>query len=174
MKRLRRLIWFIAGRLTLITAVLGLATIAFYFAMNAANILVILKDGMAQRAMTVMMDTDRGELNKYFAANYLARDPVLAASGNGTNPYDRYRITGIDHRLRMEWMWAWPWEDMARATITEEIPGIDGRILSSWRAVTPQEQLSPPAWQSGRYDVVLIRESGQWHIRSMTFLGDYP
>jgi len=174
MKRLRRLVWYFAGRLTLITAVLGLATIAFYFAMNAANIYVILKDGMAQRAMTVMMDTDRAELNKYFAANYLTRDPVLAVIDNGANPYDRYQITGIDHRLRMEWMWAWPWEDTARATITEEIPGIDGRILSAWRGVTPQEQLNPPAWQAGRYEVVLVRESGQWHIRSMTYVGAYP
>ena len=174
MKRLRRLVWFIAGRLTLITVVLGLATIAFYFAMNAASIFVVLKDGLAQRAMTVMMKSDKDELNKYFAVNYLARDPVLAVIDNGTNPYDRYQITGIDHRLRMEWMWSWPWEDTARTTITEEIPGIDGRILASWRGVTPPEQLNPPTWQAGRYDVVLVRESGQWHIRSLTYVGAYP
>ena len=56
MKKLRRFVWFIAKRLMLITVILGLMTIAFYFSMNAANIFVILKDGMAQRALTVMMD----------------------------------------------------------------------------------------------------------------------
>ena len=50
MKYLRRLIWYIATRLMIITGILGLMTIAFYFSMNASNIQIILKDGMARRA----------------------------------------------------------------------------------------------------------------------------
>lgn len=167
MKKLRRLVWFIAGRLTLITCILGLMTIAFYFSMNAANIYVILKDGMAQRAMTVMMKTDPEELNKYFSAAYLPLDTRLATLREGTNPYEPYQVTGIDHRLRMEWMWSWPWEDTARATVTEEVPAIDGRILPGLREQTPEEGWYPPRWPSARYDVILIRENGRWHIREL-------
>ncbi len=168
MKYLRRLIWYIATKLLWVTCVLGLLTVVFYFSMNAANIYIILKDGMALRAQTVMMDLDPTDLNKYFARDYIARDPVLMSTQNGTNPYERFDITGIDHRLNMEWMWGWPWEDSARATVVERIPAIDGRILSSYREITPREQWAVPKWQAARYSVVLIRENGQWHIRNMT------
>ena len=167
MKKLRRLVWFIAKKLLLITCVLGLITIAFYFSMNAANIFVILKDGMAQRALAVMMNEENRDLNKYFSAAYLPLDKRLAYIRNGNNPYERYQITGIDHRLRMEWMWAWPWEDTARATITEQVPAIDGRAKAAYRETLPAEQQSPPRWPSARYDVILIRENGQWHIREL-------
>ncbi len=170
MKYLRRLIWYIATKLLLLICVLGLLTVAFYFSMNAANIYIILKDGMALRAQTVMMKLDKTDLNKYFARDYILRDPVLMSTENGTNPYERFDITGIDHRLSMEWMWGWPWEDSARATIVEQIPAIDGRILSSYREVTPREQWNVPRWAGARYNVVMIRENGQWHIRNMTLV----
>ena len=124
-------------------------TIAFYFSMNAANIYVIIKDGMAQRALTVMMDTDGEELHKYFSQAYLPLDKRLATMREGTNPYEPYQITGIDHRLRMEWMWTWPWEDTARATITEQVPGIDGRIKASYKE-NAAGAVSPPRWPSAR------------------------
>ena len=56
MRYLRRLIWFIASRLLVILLVLGLLTVAFYFSMNATNIYIIIKDGMARRAQVIMMD----------------------------------------------------------------------------------------------------------------------
>ena len=46
MKHLRRLIWYAASRLMLITLVLGMMVVAFYYAMNATNIYIVLKDGM--------------------------------------------------------------------------------------------------------------------------------
>lgn len=167
MKQLRRLVWFIAKRLLLLILVLGLSTLAFYFSMNAANIYVLLKDGMAQRALSVMMNEQNPDLDKYFSTAYLPLDKRLAVIRDGSNPYIPYQITGIDHRLRMEWMWTWPWDDTARATITEQVPGIDGRIKASYRERLPQEQQTPPRWPSARYDVILVRENGQWHIREL-------
>lgn len=171
MKYLRRLIWYLATRLLALACVLGLMTVAFYFSMNAANIYVILKDGMAQRAQTVMMGEDREQLEKYFAKTYIDRDNVLTSIKTGTNPYTRYSVKGFDHRLSMDWMWCWPWDDTARATITERIPAIDGKITSSYKAVTPEEQWPVPRWESARYNVVLTREGGQWHIKNMSYLG---
>ena len=173
MKYLRRLIWYIATRLMIITGILGLMTIAFYFSMNASNIQIILKDGMARRAQVVMMAEGEETLENYFSPTYLSRDAALQTTRNGTNPYSRYQITGIDHRLSMEWMWSWPWDDTARATITERIPAIDGRILSEYKAVTPEDQQGVPRWYSGRYNVVLSRENGQWHIKNMSYVGPY-
>ena len=50
MKYLRRFVWYLASRLLLICVVLGLMIVTFYYAMNMANIQVVLKDGMAYRA----------------------------------------------------------------------------------------------------------------------------
>ena len=66
MKYLRRLIWHIASRLLIITVVLGMMVISFYYAMNMSNMYVVLKDGMARRAQVVMMQEDVSELNKFF------------------------------------------------------------------------------------------------------------
>ena len=73
--------------------------------------------------------------------------------------------------MSMEWMWCWPWDDTARATITERIPAIDGRITAAGKAITPEEQWGVPKWESARYNVVLSRENGQWHIKNMSYAG---
>jgi hypothetical protein len=74
----------------------------------------------------------------------------------------------------MEWMWCWPWEDTARADITESIPRIDGRVNSADReallAAGGEALLNPPKWQSAKYRAVLTKENGQWRIKSLTLL----
>ena len=56
MQYLRRLVWYIASRLLVITLVLGLMVTGFYYAMNVTNINVVLKDGMARRASELAED----------------------------------------------------------------------------------------------------------------------
>ena len=108
MKYLRRFVWYLASRLLLICVVLGLMVVAFYYAMNMANIYVVLKDGMAYRAQVVMMEADESELTKYFMPSFLEQDQVLLATKQGNSPYKDYNVRGIDHRLEMDWMWCWP------------------------------------------------------------------
>ena len=43
MQYLRRLVWYIASRLLVITLVLGLMVTGFYYAMNVTNINVVVK-----------------------------------------------------------------------------------------------------------------------------------
>ena len=145
-------------------------TLAFYFSMNATNIYIILKDGMAKRAQVVMMGADE-DLTVYFSSACLDRDALLNEARSGQSAYQNYySITGFDHRISLDWFWCWPWEDSARATITERIPAIDGKVKSSAReAVTAQGlSLSAPKWQTTQYNVLLSRENGQWHIRNLT------
>lgn len=174
MKYLRRMIWYIASRLILICLVLGIMVVTFYYAMNLTNIYVVLKDGMALRAQVVMMDEDASELTKYFQQSFLQQDSVLLAVEQGNSPYKDYNVRGIDHRLNMEFTWVWPWDNTARVVITERIPRIDGRAKGSTAeelvAAGGSSALYPPAWQGGRYRVVLTKENGQWHIKSLTLL----
>ena len=83
MKYLRRAIWHFATRLLVITLIAGLMVMVFYYAMNLANIQVVLKDGMARRAQVIMMDEDAAELSKYFQTAFLERDAALIASQQG-------------------------------------------------------------------------------------------
>lgn len=169
MKYLRRFLWYVASRLAIILVVLGLITTAFYFSMNATNIYIILKDGMAKRAQVVLMDSG-DDLSVYFSPAYLERDTMLLDIKNGSSPYRNfYSVTGIDHRIHLDSFWCWPWDDTARATITESIPGIDGKVKSSARQAAQELSLpSQPKWQSVQYDVLLTRENNQWRIKNLS------
>ncbi len=171
LKYFRRFVWFLASRLLLICCLLGLMTVAFYFSMNAANIQIICKDGLSKRAQVIMMGSDSDELTRYFSASCLGRDAQLQDAENGKSVYQSYyNITGIDHRVKMNWVWCWPWEDTARATVTESIPRIDGRVKSSSRELAESQGLtsSPPKWPTVEYNLILTRENGQWTIKNMT------
>ncbi|MBO2517607.1 MAG: hypothetical protein CW338_10135 [Clostridiales bacterium] len=171
MKYYKRIIWFICSRLFIACCVLGLMITAFYYAMNASNIYVVLKDGMAKRAQVIMMGENRDEMGRYFTPSYIqGGDPDLANGLAGNNPYlYYYDITGFDHRLEMKWVWCWPWEDVAQATVVERIPAIDGKIKSSVRtaALEAGYTASPPAWKTVKYTVTLVKKDGRWIVTEM-------
>ena len=148
--------------------------VVFYYAMNATNIHVVLKDGMARRAQVMMMEEDEGELTKYFLPSFLERDAALQITKQGNSPYKDYDIRGIDHRLDMSFTWVWPWDETARVDITERIPSIDGRIKGSKAEEAVAQRgasaVYPPKWQSARYRAVLTQENGQWRIKSLTLI----
>ena len=171
MKYFRRLCLFIASRLLIILAVLGILITVFYFSMNASNIYVILKDGMARRTQVIMMNSDPQSLSNYFSASYLDRDVMLKSMDTSGSVYTNYYdISGIDHRLSLERVWCWPWDDTATAVFVESVRGIDGRLKSSVRTQALEMGLgaTPPAWQTIRYDAVLGKENGRWIIRNLS------
>ena len=174
MQKLRRFIWYLASRLFLILAVVSLCVVTLYYAMNATNIYIVLKDGMAKRAQVIMMDAPANDLTKFFQGAYLQRDDNLQRAIDGKSPYSYYTVRGIDHRLSMSWMWCWPWENTARVTFTESIPRIDGRVTAkhadSAKALYGEGYESPPRWQGGKYTVTMVKENNQWHIRSIALL----
>ncbi|MBQ7868395.1 MAG: hypothetical protein IJ354_09645 [Clostridia bacterium] len=174
MKKLRRFIWYLASRLMLILIVVSLCVVTFYYAMNATNIYIVLKDGMAKRAQVIMMGESANDLTKFFQGNYLQRDENLQLAIDGKSPYTYYTVRGIDHRLSMTWMWCWPWDSTARVTFTETIPRIDGRVngknADAAKALYGEGYQSPPRWQGGRYTATLVKENNQWHIRSIALV----
>ena len=174
MKKLRRFIWYLASRLLLILVIVSLCVVTVYYAMNATNIYIVLKDGMAKRAQVIMMDESASDLTKFFQGSYLQRDENLQIAIDGKSPYTYYNVRGIDHRLKMTWMWCWPWDSTARVTFVETIPRIDGRVngshLEEAKALYGEGYQSPPRWQGGRYTATLVKENNQWHIRSIALV----
>ncbi len=171
MEKLRRFVWYLAGRLLLLTVLLGLFVVTFYYAMNATNVYIVLKDGMAKRAQVIMMDEDSALLEKFFQTSYLQRDENLLIALDGKSPYQYYTVRGIDHRLELTWMWCWPWENSVRAEFTERVPRIDGRVNGAYaeaaQALYGEGYESPPKWQAGRYAATLVKENNQWRIKSI-------
>ena len=174
MRTLKRFLSFIASRMFMLTVVSALLIIAFYLAMNTANIWVLISDGLDARAGVVLMGEGEEELTKYFRQEVLSQDPVLQVALSDTSPYRDYDIRGYDHRVKMISVWSWPWETVARAEIIESIPAIDGAILSSKReaalAEGGEERLSPPKWATARYRVTLVRSAGKWMISNLQLL----
>lgn len=174
MRTLKRFLSFIASRMFMLTVVSALLIIAFYLAMNTANIWVLISDGLDARAGVVLMGEGEEELTKYFRQEFLSQDPVLQVALSDTSPYRDYDIRGYDHRVKMISVWSWPWETVARAEIIESIPAIDGTILSSKReaalAEGGEERLSPPKWATARYRVTLVRSAGKWMISNLQLL----
>ena len=173
MKYLRRGIWFIAGRLLVICLVTGLMITAFYYTINLSNIQIVLKDGMAGRAKYVMgISAQRSDLEKFFQTACLDADGLITATDQGASPYADYNIRGIDHRLEIGFFWIWPWESGVRVDITERIPRIDGRVkglkADEVIARNGENAVYPPEWPEERYRVQLIRENGQWKVRTMS------
>lgn len=158
MRYLRRLVWYIASRLFIVLLLLGILTVTFYYAMNATNIYVIIKDGMARRAQVIMMDEPASSLDNYFTSTWIERDQALQSALNGSGPYQNVKVKGFDHRISLKNVWCWPWEDTATATVSERIPSIDGKSVNG----------SVPAWPEGTYTMILTRESGNWKIRNIT------
>ena len=174
MRILRRFLNFIASRLFVLTVVCALLIIAFCLAMNTANIWVLISDGLDARAGVVLTGEGEEELTRYFRQEYLSQDPVLQVGLSDASPYRDYEIRGYDHRVRMVSVWAWPWEDVARAEIIESVPAIDGTIRSSRReaalAAGGEERLFPPKWSTARYRVTLVRSAGRWMISNLQLI----
>lgn len=164
MLHLRRLVWYIASRLIILCIILGVMVCAFYMCLNTANIYVILSDGLKQRANVILTQEDAESLNFYFHADFLSTDPALEGAFDGTSVYDDYIISDFDYELKIEKLWAWPWDSYATCTVVERVPSITGEVISSRKS-----EASPtvPSWQGGRYDITLVKVNGSWKIIGM-------
>jgi len=180
-KYLRRGIWYLVSRLLLVCLILALMITVFYYAMNATNIQIILKDGMAARAKYVMgMNSSLNELDKYFSSQYIrmaegrldTRDELIRQTYEGKSPYADYNVRGIDHRLETDFFWVWPWEDTnVQVVIHERIPRIDGRVKGPRAdeviARGGAEALYPPDWTEASYRVTMKKDGIQWKVARM-------
>jgi len=169
LKYLRRLLWFTASRLLIITFCAALVTLAFYMALNTANIYILVSDGMQARASMILTRESSSDLDNYFRGEFLAEDQALAIAMSDSSPWVDYNITDYEYDLSMQWMWTWPWEDTATATISERVDGITGKVVAESQSLVNDGLISssPPAWQGGEYTVTLYRADGRWRIAGL-------
>ncbi len=160
----RRLVWFIASRLVIVCALAGMLVCSFFMCLNMANIYIILDEGLEKRVDVILTREEAEELNKYFHYDFLNADPALAGAFDGTSVYDSYTVSSFDYEMKIERLWSWPWDQYATCTITEKVPSITGKVISSRAAEAPAD---PPEWQGGRYNITLVKENGLWKVIGM-------
>lgn len=137
--------------------------------MNAANIYILLSDGMKQRTSVILTREEPEYLNNFFRKDFLDNDEALRIGLSSDSPYLNYKITGFESEVQLEWIWSWPWEDVAQATIVYRVNNIKGSVVSGKSSLVKSGQLSaaPPVWQGGRYQMEMYRVNGQWKIAGM-------
>ena len=115
-----RLVWFIASRLLIFTICVSVLLCAFYMCMNTANVYIVLSDGLEKRVDVILTREDAPELNNYFHGDFLSADPAPdGGRSTAARPYVNYNITGFEHELTIESLWAWPWDSYATCTVVE-------------------------------------------------------
>lgn len=160
----RRFIWFIASRLVIACVLLGMLLCGFFMCMNLANVYVVLDEGLEKRVEVILTRDEAEELNKYFHYDFLNADPALNGAFDGSSAYSDYTISDFEYELTIEKLWSWPWDTYATCTVVERVPSITGKVLSS-RANEVSSTI--PEWQGGRYNLTLIKDSGEWKIIGM-------
>lgn len=164
MSYLRRFVWFAAKKLVLWTVALGVLVCAFFMCMNTSNVYIVLTDGLENRVNVILTGGDAYPLTTWFHPDFLANDPALIGAVEGRSIYSDYNIRNYDYELKVSSIWAWPWDRYASCTVTETVTDIDGSVKVS-RA---DEVKGPvPQWQSGRFNVTLVREANKWKIIGM-------
>ena len=164
MQYFRRFVWFIARNMVILCILLGMLVCGFFMALNAANIYVVLNDGMQKRVDVILTRQQAEELNKYFHADFLIADAALEGALNGNSVYANYNISSFDYELTIEKLWSWPWDAYANCTVVERVPTITGTPAGS-RTTNATDKI--PHWQGGRYDITLVKSGGQWKIIGM-------
>lgn len=138
----------------------ALILFAYNFARDMSNIYIISTDGMQKRASVVLNKDNDVALEDFFAAAFIAKDTALNAG-----EYEDYYIRDFDYKLSIQWMWVLPWNDKGKVTVREQVPIIDGEMLSEKMPQGATEKILPPPWVGAIYDLTLTREAGgKWLI----------
>ncbi len=151
-----RTLAYIIRTLLIAALTVGALWFAFETAMSISNIYILTTDGLQKRANVALLGRDE-ELEKYFSERFLANDRLLT-----TDRFGGLGVTSFDQKVRVEWAFAYPWEDKGTATVVERV-----LILNQ---ETPQEDLgeNAPVWEDGRYELTFTKNAeGRWYIDEM-------
>jgi hypothetical protein len=166
--------------------VLLLIVLATFFAYDVANIYVMAKDGLSQRAETIINEEDTDSLNRFFTKKFLNSDSFLRS-----HPYQGYQISDYGYELKIRRIWVWPWQSRTNVLVEESIPesswkfsitdemrekltaeqGIpqdaekeDGSNAKNGETAKVKLNIPKPKWQNGEKAVEFRKVKGQWKI----------
>ena len=159
----RRSIWYVLRFVLVVTAILGLCYAVFTEAMYISNIYIVVTEGMALRAKTVLMSGSASDLNQYYTEEYLNSEPMLYEG-----IYNDFTVDSYDYRYNIESMYVLPWAKTGTVTYVERIPSIHAT------ANVESEAGEVPEWTAIRCLITLVKVDGRWLIDSIEILEENP
>ena len=169
MKYALRMIWYAVKVAIIAVSAFAILAVAFFVAMDSANVYIIVTDGMQAKAKSVLLKDTEADLTKYFSQSYL--DGAAAELTPQESEY--YTITNVDYKIKVESLWCQPWKNTATATVVESIPEIDYDVNEE---LTEEEMdaLQPPTWPRARYTLSIQKEDDSWRITSVQKVETLP
>ena len=145
----------------IVVVVSTLCTTAFTFAMDYANINILVTDGLKMRVGVALQEKNAEELTKFFTEEYILRDPLQYDS-----TYYDFTINSYDAQVDIHSLYTRPWKEEAEAKVTCGAT-IDGELPISLQ--TPEQlknpnKIRPPEWETRSYDMKLEKADGHWVI----------
>lgn len=182
MKYLRRAAVFLAKKAVLYTLILSLLIYAFFMAYHLSNAYITVSEGLQARVSVTLTRTGSSALSHYFTGSFIDNDPVLSASKNGTDTYRYFDVSGFEYDVEISSLRWRPLKNVSvedtvthekttyhgvvTCTAKESVSNISGSLKREY-ASAAEEIGSISHWDSGRYNVTLVRVDGDWLIVSM-------
>lgn len=165
-KYILRLVWYLIKLTAIITVCIGLSIIAFFLAMDTANVYIIAQDGMAQRADVIFKLADSNSIIPFYTSEFIVNDELIK-----NDIYTDSIIRGYEYSLDVESLWCLPWEGTGSMIAVETVSKIDGEIpTNEYNEQGNIISLPLPPWERGRYNIKLIKTDGHWYIDEMILL----
>lgn len=161
----RRSIFFFARTIFVLLVIVLLCYAAFVSAARLSNTYILVNEGMAIRASSMLKRIDDPDLVMYFTPDCLSADKALRAQSIA--PYADFTITGYEYDLSVEKLHVFPWQRSIYAEVIEQIPSIKGVSSSDSSA-------SAPAWTPIRYRLRFEYLEGRWYISAIELVEVNP
>lgn len=166
-------ILFLLSRLAILVVIIVIVVIAFFAAMNTVNINMVAKDALSLRAEVVLVnDTEKASpdmLKNFFTDDFLGRDPILYET-----TYDDFKITNYYQRVDVHSSVIWPWQTEVTVSVDDTITDLSGHEIvqdeDGGVAQAQERSKKPPAWQSGTYELKMVKMGDVWKIKDIKFV----
>jgi hypothetical protein len=169
MKYSLRFVWYVLRIVIIAASAFAILVVAFFMAMDSANVYVVVTDGMKAKATAVLMPGQEADLAKFFSDGYLKKNPEQDRSR-----YADFVIKDFDYKISVDSLWCNPWKNTATVTVVESIPSIASGGLVAASDDSDKPNAEPPPWPRAKYKILCIREDDVWRIDSVELAQSLP
>lgn len=158
----RRSILFFVRTILLILIVVLVCLVAFLAASRISNSYILINEGMALRASSILHHLDDPDLAVYFTEDCLEQDASLRTQS--TLRFSDYTVNSYDYDLTVDRFHVMPWQPNIYVDVVENVSSIkaSASIESSGSGV--------PEWTPIRYRLYLKNIDSRWYIDSIELL----
>lgn len=158
----RRSILFFVRTILLILIIVLVCLVAFLAAARISNSYILINEGMALRASSILNALDDPDLAIYFTADCLEQDTSLRAQSVAR--FAGYTVNSYDYDLSVDRFHVMPWQSSIYVDVIENITSIKATASSEAAGS------ATPEWTPIRYRLYLKNIDSRWYVDSIELL----